>query len=332
MPVDRGHAGQRRDYYRDKVSLNLGGPATDAWDLRRATLGAFEAARWASGADGTDERVTETLQWGAQLSVALLESIRGNTAPVPFRGDLFTVPAGLPLDGFNAGQWAEALFAATAVQDAASAVRLSRVRVSAFAPGGPPGQAELATALATIWTGDGNIGPLIVAALERTDPKTLAETEVDAALDLVVPQAAVFGALTGETPLQVPLQDAAERFVRHWAGEEPEGLLSIPLSGLAVLGQLLAGATPAPHAVMPTAIVERSVGTILACPVCAEPFDPAQRECAWCSADLTADAPVELPLAGWLSAVRTPCPSCGSLVHPEALRCWSCGERRPRGS
>src|SRR3954453_2510327 len=130
MP-SREHAGRRRDFYLERVDKTLSGVELDALDLRKGMLDALDAARWAAGADGRDDRIAELLQWAGQLGVALLESIRGRALPVPYRGNLITVPIGLPLEGLHAGQWAETLFAATAAQDAPSAVRLSRVQVDA---------------------------------------------------------------------------------------------------------------------------------------------------------------------------------------------------------
>jgi hypothetical protein len=329
--IDQEHAAQRRDYYLGRVGEAFDG-VPDPRSARTATLDALDAARWAAGADGQDQRIVSALTDAAQLGVALLESVRGQTGPVPFRGELATVPAGLPMAGFHAGLWADTLLAATAAQDAASAVRLSRVRFDAFTPGGWPGQAEIAAAVAAVWAGDGNIGPHLVAALERTDPTALTRDEADGALDLVVPQAAVLDALAGGRPLDPPLQDGANRFAGYWTGREraePEGLLSVPLSGLAVLGTLITGAAVTSHRVIPPAVVNAAARTITACPVCAEPFAAAQHECAWCGTDLDADAPLELPLPQWLAAERKPCPNCASRVHPQALRCWSCGTPQP---
>ncbi|MEV5967205.1 hypothetical protein AB0L70_35880 [Kribbella sp. NPDC051952] len=333
MAVDHEHAASERDYYLARVGDAFGGARPDARIVRTATLDALDAARWAAGADGDDGRISSALRDAGQLGVALLQSVRGEVAGVPFRGTLASVPVGLPADGFHAGLWAETLLAATAAQDAASAVRLSRVRFDAFTPGGWPGQAEIAAAVATVWAGDGDIGSHLVAALERTDPERLPGDQANAALDLVVPQAAVLEALAGDRPIDPPLQDGANRFVRYWAARDdaaPENLLSVPLSGLAVLGELLTGAAVTGHAVIPPAVVAREGGSILACPACAEPFDPAQPECAWCDTDLTADAPLEVPLSQWLSARREPCPNCAVLVHPQALRCWSCQTRQDR--
>lgn len=332
MAASQEHAGSERDYYLGRVGEAFSG-VPDARSVRTATLDALDAARWATGADGGDQRIVDALRDAAQLGVALLESVRGKTGPVPFRGELAAVPAGLPVDGFHAGLWADTLFAATAAQDGASAVRLSRVRFDALAPGGWPGQGDIAAAVAAVWAGDGNIGPHLVAALEKTDPQRLAGEEADAALDLVVPQAAVLDALAGARPLDPPIQEGASRFASFWTGRERgqiEGLLSVPLSGLAVLGSLLTGVSVRSHPVIPTAVVGAAATTITGCPACAEPFDPAQQRCAWCETDLTADAPLETPLPQWLSAHRAACPNCASLVHPDALRCWSCGTPQSR--
>jgi hypothetical protein len=331
--VDPEYAASERDYYIGHLDdwLNR---QPDALELRMVMFDALNAARWANAADGTDERIVELLRTAGQLGVALLESLRGHAIDVPVRDGLLRVPLDLPADGYTSASWADTLFAATAASDAASAVRLSRVRTFAFTPAGPAGLTELASALASAWTGDGQVSSHLVASLEQTDPKDLPESEVDAALDLVVPAAAVFqaiiGADTGAADVDRELAKGAELFAKFWAGEQPEVLMSVRLTGLAALAHELRIPTSVAHPVLPEVIMNRPPTTALGCPVCTEPFDKAQHECAWCGTNLTADAPLELSLGEWLTAARKPCHNCGSLTHAEALRCWLCGERLTR--
>ncbi|MFD1248412.1 hypothetical protein ACFQ3F_11505 [Nocardioides ginsengisoli] len=328
---DAGYAASERDFFRGRVDLAFTGPLPAAWEARKAALDAISAAQWAAGADPRDPGLADSVRDLGQLGVVLLESLRGRSAEVPYRGDLLTAPPGLSPGELDAGLWARCLLAATAAQDAAAAVRLSRVRFDAFVPGGAPGQADLARAIATIWVGDGDIGGAVVAALEQTDPDRLSGHDADAALDLVVPQAAVLDRMASGEPADALLVEAADDYAAHWSGHTPEVFLDIELCGIAVLARLLGRAGDVRHAVLAPALTAADPARIIACPVCAEPFDEAERTCVWCASDLTADAPLELALDDWLGDLlggrRVPCGHCGALRHPLAVRCWSCGER-----
>ena len=320
-------AARERDFYRERVDAVFTGPEPQAWEARKGALDAAFAAGWAAGADPRDPGIVASLRDIAQLGVVMLESLRGRADGAPYRGAVVPVPLGLTPGEFDAGQWSTCLFAATAAQDAASAVRLSRVRFDAFVRGGPAGQAELAQALTAVWVGDGDVGGAVVAALERTDPSGLTDEQTDAALALVVPQAAVLDELARGSAPSATLADAAEKYAAYWAGQEPELLLAVELCGLTVLSRLLGHPADVHAAPLASAVVDADPATITACPVCAEPFDAAEQRCHWCATDLTADAPLELTLDRWLQEPRRPCGSCSSLVHAQALRCWSCRER-----
>jgi hypothetical protein len=296
---------------------------------------ALAAARWAAAADPDDPLVPALLRMAAQLAVAVITSITSSELRrLPVDGELRDVPPGLPPTAMTSGRWAECLWAATG--DAASALRLARAGLDRFPDDAPAGEAQLAAAMAAWWRAE-EVGPHLIAALEASDPDAASGAERDRRLDLTTPAVGVLRWLLDrdEAALGRAFADAQASFRSYWDApsrrDSPEGVLSLPLSGLArVAGELGRPVDPQPRVVPPAVL--RDVGDeITACPVCATPFGQDERSCWWCGTDLAADAPLGMTVGELLATPGRPCPACGEINRVTALRCWRCSASLPPG-
>lgn len=325
--VDPAHAAGERDAYGSMVDLASKAGEHDPYELRMGARDALNAARWATAANAADSTITSYLALAGQFVVAVHASVTDNHLPVPLAGRLMPVRAGLPGGALTTGTWADAIWAATCALDVPTALRIAGIETGSLVDDAPAGELELGRALAGLWNGDGTVGAHLIAALEATDPSMLGDADLDRALDLVVPTVSLFQQLAGNRDAEAindALREAVERFVAYWAsegGQDPEGFLALRLSGLAVLASQLGVDIAVSSPVLPTAVMHRSPAMLVLCAVCAQPYDVLQERCAWCGANLAADAPLESPLGAWIASARTPCDACGVLRHPLAVRC-----------
>jgi hypothetical protein len=323
---------QQRDAYRQMVDHAVDAGARDVYEYRLGAFDAVNAARWTAAVDPHDPSVVDALRTAGQFGAAVMTSIGATSASHrPIRGRLRVVPPGLPPEAFTARQWADALWAATAAGDAASAVRLARLRSDVGAADGPAGEVDLARAVAAWWRGE-RVAPHLIAALRA------ANADDDDAAGVVAAVAAVFRYLLDEddggndggddAALRHAVSDAGEEHARYWDAPrrrtDPGRALSLPLSGLLRLAVEQGRRTGAAPPGVPTAGLAAGPTTAVLCPVCASPFDAAESECGWCGTGLTRDAPLDQRLADLLADASRPCPVCERVNRVTALRCWNC--------
>ena len=130
--------------------------------------------------------------------------------PSSIRGALVLLPPGLSRDALSTRQWIDGLWAATAAGDASMARRLARVDLTVYRRDTVPGEFEMAQAMAAWWRSN-DIGPFLIAALERSDPDSLDPDDIDFSLDVIAPTVAVFRRLADrdDAALNESLAEAA---------------------------------------------------------------------------------------------------------------------------
>ena len=328
-PGEGNDAATQRERHLGLLDIEIAGVAADPTALIRASEHALTAARWAVKTDEQDRRVVALLRLTAELTnAAAVSSASTEPGQQEIRGALVVLPPGLARDGLTTRRWIDGLWAATAAGDASTARRLARLDLSVYRQDTVPGEFEMTQAMAAWWRSE-EIGPFLIAALERSDPDSLAPDDIDFSLDVIAPTVAFFRRLADrdDAALNQSLIEASAAFAEYWSragANDPCSALSLPLSGLSRVAVELGRVIRAIPGAVPPAILESS-GPVLCCPVCDQPFGDAEISCSWCGTDLTVDAPLEVSLDQLLEDPGQSCPHCGQTCPRTALRCWNCG-------
>ena len=305
----------------------IGGP--EIATIFRASL---QAARWTMRVDSADSSVLELLQTvGRSANAIAILTTALEPQELLLSGSQITVSPGAPTTVLDGLTWANGLWAATATGDAAVAVRLARTEVTGPSSAAMPGDLELAAAMAAWWTGR-PIGPPLIEALRRTDPKGSSELVRDYGLDVVAPAVAAIQELAAgrDAAFFDAFRAAQTYFGNYWSADGrrdvAEGFLSLPLAGLAQMAHSFGLVVHPSRQAVPAAVLDAEV-TILCCAICSQPFDDGESNCHWCRADLRADAPIETTVGQLLGETSQPCPVCEQTCRLNALWCWNCRAR-----
>lgn len=319
-----------RDSYMPMVTLAVRAGTRDPYEYRMGIRDAIQAARWAAAADPTDPRILTLLRTAGELAAAVIASISSTTArQLPIAGELRNVPFGLPPQAITTSMWADCLWAATAVGDAATATRLAHAEVGSFADDIAAGELDLAKAMAGWWRAE-PVGPHLVAALQASDPAEARGDERDRRLDIIAPAVAVMRQLldSDSSALRRAISAAETSFGVYWAhpsrSSQTEGIMSLPLSGLSRLAAEFGLPVKPSLRVVPAALMVGAGAGITLCPVCASPFASSEKTCWWCATEFVLDAALSDSVGGMLSAPSRPCQNCGMVNRAMALRCWNC--------
>ncbi len=327
MTLSAEHAASERDAYDRLVVLALSVSHRDVNQLRLGARDCLTAARWAALASPSDPRLLRYLRLSGQFAAAAVASMQGNTVD-RYRLDetLLQVPARMPAGWLRAHLWRDALCAATAVDDAATAVTLARAQPELLEHNLPQDAFLFGRALAACWVEPSRAGQRLVAALE-------AGTSDDLSLDVTSRDVAVLYQLlkSEDGALAKAFADAEQGFARvHGVTpRDADGAFSLPLAALARLALARGRPVPAAGRCIPEVILRQPPATLLGCPLCSQPRDPLETKCRWCSADLENDAPLELSVADVAGANGVACRHCARANLPTALRCWSCAASLP---
>lgn len=319
-----------RLHHLEMSDLMLESGPSDPYQYRMGMTNASKAAMLSAYLDPVDPEVPRQLARLAKFAVATATSMataNGEHNSITIDGTRHPIVGGLPVGALTSSKFSSALWAATAVGDAASAVFLSGFDRSLIVADSPPDQLLTAEVLSALWIAPERAPQALIAALEATDTAEVSASEADRLLLVSVPVLRMLneimsGSFEAASALMPQAIDDHLEYSEATSPVVPD-VLSFPLTGMATLLRNVGMPPSDGGAVVPSTVAASASDRVAGCPRCASPVDPAAAVCWRCETDLQSDALIEYPRYTFAASWKR-CPNCAASNFEYAFSCWSC--------